>query len=182
MMAAAERFLQLHQLCDRTSTPYRTRVFEDGSNRANVNSSNTRLAAFGSILRRRRNMPILRAHIEKTSLTWSVQVRLLLKWMPRCLRWSTCDTVTPPIEIDGDKTRTCLLLTVKCWLFQHSTAFPKLLSNGVGCVEPPVLPAESHQLIEKGANSKLVGKRIANQNKAQTLRRRISFYMHELYC
>ena len=32
MMAAAERFLQLHQLCDRTSTPDRTRVFEDGSN------------------------------------------------------------------------------------------------------------------------------------------------------
>ena len=43
MMAAAERFLQLHQLCDRTSTPDRTRVFEDGSNtgRDNVNSSSS---------------------------------------------------------------------------------------------------------------------------------------------
>ena len=41
MMAAAERFLQLYQLCDRTSTSDRTCVFEDGSNRANVNSSNT---------------------------------------------------------------------------------------------------------------------------------------------
>ena len=64
-------------------------------------------------------MPILRAHDEKTSLTWSVQVRLLLKWMPRCLWWSTCGTVTPPIEIDGDETRTCLLLTVKCWLVER---------------------------------------------------------------
>ena len=33
MMAAAERFLQLHQLCDRTSTPDRTLVFEDGNSK-----------------------------------------------------------------------------------------------------------------------------------------------------